>query len=179
MKKKRGNKITTSLSRILLLRSALLGVIRFMVYDLVYRLRHRACARARAPYTFADNEVQFPPVRAHACQRNNDERVAQGNDRQIPSQDVSRFRNSFAERNKFLKDPSRLARFTAGWENSSGDAAGSSERADRSSLSLSLPFSSPVCLSPACAHFGNSIRERAPPPELLIARRTFPAVIPV
>lgn len=46
--------------------------------------------------------------------RNNDERVAQGNDRRIPSQDVSRFRNSFAGRNKFLKDPTSARSATAG-----------------------------------------------------------------
>lgn len=61
------------------------------------------------------NEVQSPSVaRERARTRNNDERVAQGNDRWIPSQDVSRFRNSFAGRNKFLKDPTSARSATAG-----------------------------------------------------------------
>jgi len=58
------------------------------------------------------NEVQSSSMRARA--RNNDERVAQGNDRRIPSQDVSRFRNSFVGRNKFLKDPTSARSATAG-----------------------------------------------------------------
>lgn len=62
----------------------------------------------------AGNEVQSPSVCARARMRNNDERVAQGNDRRIPSQDVSRFRNSFAGRNKFLKDPTSARSATAG-----------------------------------------------------------------
>lgn len=64
---------------------------------------------------FAGNESPYRRNLSSACAhtpiRNNDERVVQGNDRQIPSQDVSRFRNSFVGRNKFLKDPTS-ARFT-------------------------------------------------------------------
>lgn len=75
-------------------------------FYLGHRRRHCGCA-------FINNEVQSPS-RCAARARNNDERVAQGNDRRIPSQDVSRFRNSFAGRNKFLKDPTSARSATAG-----------------------------------------------------------------
>lgn len=75
----------------------------------------------RSFYDRAEELDAFLPVTkcnllqcARARTRNNDERVAQGNDRRIPSQDVSRFRNSFAGRNKFLKDPTSARSATAG-----------------------------------------------------------------